>query len=49
MENQREEFRGLCDVLTEKGMILGETYDLLFDRHHSFFCIEASRHNPRAP
>jgi transcription-repair coupling factor (superfamily II helicase) len=31
MENQREEFRGLCDVLTEKGMILGETYDLLFD------------------
>ena len=31
MENQQEDLRGLCDVLTEKGMILGETYGLLLD------------------
>ncbi|HOQ75171.1 MAG TPA: transcription-repair coupling factor [Thermoclostridium sp.] len=31
MENLQEELRGLCDVLTEKGMILGETYGLLFE------------------
>lgn len=31
MENQLQDLHGLCDVLTEKGMALGETYDLLFD------------------
>lgn len=31
MENGQEELHSLCDVLTEKGMVLGETYDLLFD------------------
>ena len=31
MENQQEEIQDLCDVLTEKGMVLGETYELLFD------------------
>jgi len=31
MDNQLQDIHGLCDVLTEKGMILGETYNLLFD------------------
>lgn len=31
MDNEQEELRGLCDMLTEKGMILGETYELLYD------------------
>ena len=31
IENQQEEIHDLSDVLTEKGMVLGETYELLFD------------------
>lgn len=43
MENEQEELTSLCDILTEKGMVLGETYGLLFDART---ILESARRHP---